>query len=225
MEVYLLTSAVILLASMVAGLAGFGAMIISVPLLAIFLDIKAVVPLTILASLSIHFLILIQLRSHFEFKKIQPLFIGALPGIFIGVALLKYTNKEILQLILGITLILFSVYSFIFQGKSFKIKEFWAYLFGFLSGYLGGAIGAGGPPVIVYTSLQSWSKDLIKVTLQGYFILAGIFVLFGHGLIGLINISVLKLYLFALPALAIGTYIGSRFYKATREEIYRKLSW
>ena len=130
---------------------------------------------------------------------------------------------SLVQIILGITLILFSVYSYIFQDKSFKIKEIWAYLFGFLSGYLGGAIGAGGPPVIVYTSLQSWSKDLIKVTLQGYFILAGIFVLFGHGLIGIINISVLKLYLVAFPALVTGTYIGSRFYKATREEIYRKI--
>ena len=223
MQIYLLTSVVILIASMVAGLAGFGAMIISIPLLAMFLDIKTVVPLTILASLSIHFLLLIQLRRHFEFHNIQPLLIGALPGIVIGVALLKYTSKEIPQIILGITLILYSVYSFVFQGKSFNIKKIWAYLFGFLSGYLGGAIGAAGPPVIVYTSLRSWSKDLIKATLQGYFILVGLLVLFGQGLIGLINISVLKLYLVALPALVIGTYIGSQFYTVTREEIYRKI--
>lgn len=223
LQTYLLTSAVILIASTVAGLAGFGAMIISVPLLAIFLDIKTVVPLTILASLSIHFLILIQLRRHFEFHNVQPLLIGALPGIVIGVALLKIMNKEILQIILGITLVLYSIYGFIFQGRSFNIKKTWGYLFGFLSGYLGGAIGAGGPPVIVYTSLRPWSKDLIKATLQGYFILAGCLVIFGQGLIGLIDIFVLKHYLVALPALVIGTYIGSRFYSITREDIYRKI--
>ena len=105
MQIYLLTSAVIFIASMIAGLAGFGAMIISVPLLTMFLDIKTVVPLTILASLSIHSLILIQMRRHFEFHKIQPLLIGALPGIVIGVALLKYSNKEILQIILWLTIL------------------------------------------------------------------------------------------------------------------------
>ena len=166
MQIYLLTSAVIFIASMIAGLAGFGAMIISVPLLTMFLDIKTVVPLTILASLSIHSLILVQIHRHFEFDKIQPLLIGALPGIVIGVVLLKYTNKEILQIILGVTLILYSAYGFVFRGNSFNIKKNWAYLFGFLSGYLGGAIGAGGPPVIVYTSLRPWTKDLIKATLQ-----------------------------------------------------------
>ena len=61
-----------------------------------------------------------------------------------------------------------SAYGLFFDISNIRIWKGWAYLVGFLSGGLGGTIGANGPPVIIYTSAQPWSNDKIRVTLQGF---------------------------------------------------------
>jgi hypothetical protein len=68
-------------------------------------------------------------------------------------------------------------------------------IFGFVSGALRGAIGAGGPPVIVYTSLQPWSKERSKVTLQGYHITSVFLTIVIQAWAGLITSTVVKYFL------------------------------
>ena len=223
MEHYILTSVVFFAAGCVTGMVGFGAVLFSIPLLAMFLDIKQVIPVTSLAALATHVIILFQLWNCLEFKKIRPLIVGALPGILVGVMMLKYAAKEVIQILLGLTLIAYTSYALSARKKPKNTFVRWSYLFGLLSGFLGGAIGASGPPIIVYTSLQDWSKDTIKVTIQGYFILSGLLLIGGQALTGLITAEVFKLFFAALPAVACGTFVGSIFYAKAREEDYRKV--
>jgi len=103
------------------------------------------------------------------------------------------------------------------------IRARWAYLYGFLAGCLGGALSASGPPVIIYTSLQPWSKDQIKVTLQGYFLVSGFIVVLFQAASGFTTWAVMKLFILSLPAVIIGTLVGSHFYGMIREEGYRKI--
>ena len=103
------------------------------------------------------------------------------------------------------------------------MKEGWGYLFGFFSGCLGGALSAAGPPVIVYTSLQTWSKDSIKVTLQGFFLASGAIVVLFHALSGITTGVVVRYFLISLPLIFLGTYTGSIFYGKIREEHYKKV--
>ncbi len=111
MNEYMRIVLITFLAGFTQGLSGFGSILLSLPIFAIFLDIKTVIPLV------------------------------ALQGLFSAA--------------------------------------------GFLAGCLGGALGAAGPPVIVYTSLQPWAKDKIKATLQGFFTASGLVVVFLHALNGL----------------------------------------
>lgn len=166
MQTYLWICLILFLAGFVQGLSGFGAVLFSLPLLSIFLDIKTVIPLVALAALMMTLIVLIQLWRHLEWKKVYPLIIGALPGVFVGVYFLKKFDKGVIHWILGATLIVYALYSLFIQKSVKGIRERWAFLFGFLGGCLGGAFSAGGPPAIVYTSLSSWNKDQIKVTLQ-----------------------------------------------------------
>jgi uncharacterized membrane protein YfcA len=223
MEIYVFASSVLFAAGFLAGLAGFGAALLSVPMLGLFLDIKAVVPITGLVTLAAHAFVLFQLWEHFEFKKVRPLIFCAIPGIYIGLLVLKFASKEIIQAILGATLVVYSLYNVLDKSKDRKRKKNSPYLFSLLSGFLGGAIGTSGPPIIVYAYRQNWSKDLIKVTIQAYFILSGLLVLIGQVLTGLITATVIRIFLASLPALVLGTYLGSILYARSREEDYRKL--
>ena len=223
MQTYLLICIILFLAGFTQGLSGFGSILLSIPLLTIFMDIKAVIPLTALVGLSITVMLLIQLWQHLEWKKIVPLLLGAVPGIIAGVFLLKRLDKGIIQMILGSILVIYAVYSIVFRTQGRKIKDGWAYLFGFSAGCLGGALSAAGPPVIVYTSLQDWTKDQIKVTIQGFYLISGLIVVSLHALTGLTTLTVIRYYGVSLPVLLIGTYIGSLFYGSIKEEHYRKV--
>lgn len=223
MQTYFGVCLILFLAGVTHGISGFGSVLVSIPLLVIFLDIKIVIPLANLAAVSMTVMLFIQLRRQFDWKKIYPLIAGATPGIVMGVFLLKRWDRVVIHWIMGVMLIGFSLYSLLLQPSAKKIRQGWAYPFGFLSGCLGGAFGTPGPPVIVYTALQAWSKDQIKVTLQGFFFLSGLMIAFSHTLSGLVTVSVLRFYAVGLLAMILGTYLGSRLYGFIREEDYRKI--
>ena len=223
MQTYVLICFIIFLAGFTQGLSGFGSILLSLPLLAVFLDIKTVIPLVALMAFFITIILFVQLRKHLDWKKIYPLFIGAAPGIPLGVFFLKRLDKGIIQWILGVTLIVYSLYSLFFRSSYKPMRTAWAYLFGFLSGCLGGALSAGGPPVIVYTSLQSWKKDTIKVTLQGFFVVSGPIVILFQALSGLTTALVIRYFLVSVPFLVLGTLMGSLVYGKIPDGHYKKL--
>jgi len=214
---------IIFLAGVIQGLTGFGSVLLSLPLLALFLDLKTAVPLMTLCALVLSIVLLVQLRASWEWGKIYPLLIGTLPGIPIGVFLLKNLEAAPMYVFLGSVLIIYSLYGLFFKGLIRELKGGWPYLFGFLAGCLGGSLGASGPPVIVYTFLQPWDKDKIKVTLQGFFILQGMLTLLFFTYHGLVNAPVLKLFAVSVPFIIVGTILGSYYYGKFAEEGYRKL--
>jgi hypothetical protein len=71
--------------------------------------------------------------------------------------------------------------------------------------------------------LQPWGKDVIKVTLQGFFVVSGILVVAVQTFHGLTTIEVWRFFFISLPALLIGTYAGSFFYGKINDQIYRKI--
>lgn len=222
---YLLILVVTFLAGFTQGLSGFGSILLALPLLAIFIDIKTVIPLVALHALLMTILLLIQLRRHLEWGKVLPLFAGSVPGVPIGVYYLKHMNTDALQLTIGVILFSYSLFGLFFKPVIWELKRAGIYLVGFMAGCLGGALGAAGPPVIVYTSLQPWSKDTIKVTLQGFFLASGIVVVGLHAMNGLTTGLVLRYFLASLPALVLGTYVGSFFYGRIEESTYRRIMY
>jgi uncharacterized membrane protein YfcA len=136
---------------------------------------------------------------------------------------LKTLDMDILRLILGIILIAYSVYGLFFQISNIKIWKGWAYLVGFLSGGLGGTIGANGPPVIVYTAAQRWSNDKIRVTLQGYFCITILITIIIQAFNGLITTVVAKYFGFSILIFLLGICIGSRFYGTLGDKTYKRI--
>jgi len=223
METYFFLCTIAFCAGFIQGLSGFGSVLLSLPLLTLFLDIKTAVPVVALLGLALTIFLLVQLRQHWDWKKIYPLCLGSIPGIPMGVLFLNRTDGQLIQWTVGAVLITYAMYGLLLNPTVKKIGRAWAYSFGFAAGFLGGAIGASGPPVIVYTSLQPWTKDQIKVTLQGFFIISGILVVLSQALTGLVTGQVLFYSLIGLPSLLIGTWMGSLLYGRIGEETFRKI--
>jgi len=223
MEVYFCLTVIAFLAGFIQGLSGFGSVLLSLPLMVLFLDIREAIPLVNLMGVILSIMLIFQLRAHWDWGKIVPLLAGALPGIPVGVYLLKRMDPAHVQIILGLVLVAYAVYGLLFRLPVGKLGGPWAYLFGFFAGGLGGAISASGPSVIVYTSLQAWTKDQIKVTLQGFFIISGLLIGVFHAANGLTTEGVIRNFLVCIPTLLAGTWIGSMLYGRFKEESYRRV--
>ncbi|MFO7818577.1 MAG: sulfite exporter TauE/SafE family protein [Thermodesulfobacteriota bacterium] len=213
---------VIFFAGFTQGLSGFGSIMVSLPLLAVFLDIKTVIPLISLYALIINAILLFQLYKSLNIKRLITMLVATIPGIPTGVYLLKNIPAGYLQLTLGIVLVLFAAYALFLKLPKLKTGRKSEIAAGFLAGCLGGSIGANGPPIIIYTAVQPWSKDEIKSSMAGYFFTAGIGISTTHAVSGLITGEVLAYFFAGLFSLVLGVFAGSKMYGKISEIAYKK---
>lgn len=79
---------------------------------------------------------------------------------------------------------------------------------GTASGLLDGALNEGGPPAIIFVTLQDWPKDDAKATLQFLFLVEQLFTVFTLAAQGVLQPRHLVYDLVGLPAAAIGLALG-----------------
>lgn len=222
-NLYIAVAGISFAAGMVQGLSGFGSALLAMPLLLLFLPARIATPFCILMGLVITLQLGIGLKKHLDFKKISPLFTGCIPGIFCGTFVLKNADNDFMKKTLGIILIAYSLFQLFIHPKPIKLKSWWGIFAGFLTGVIGAAFSAGGPPTIIYASLNQWDKDAIKATLTGFFFLTGIIIAAAHAAMGITSAIVIKLFVLSVPFVIAGTYIGTQAYKRLSLRSYLKL--
>lgn len=214
---------IFLLAGFTQGVSGFGAGLVAMPLLTLLIGIKSAVPLSMLNGLLITGFLSLQLKSHIGWEKIMPLLIGSLPGIFAGALALKRVDADLLQLVLGVFIAAYAIYSLSARPKPRAINSLWGYVAGFLTGTISSLFSAGGPPAIIYVSLTNWTKDEIKATLSVFFFVSGIVTASGHAVSGLTTSATLQHLLCTGPLTLAGVVGGSLLYRKIRHRIYIRI--
>jgi len=223
MLIPLLISMIFLLAGFIQGVSGFGSALVAIPLLSLIIDIKAAVPLCILNSLVITTYLSLKMRKHLDTKKILPLCIAAVPGIIVGSTILKQVGAGIIRVCLGVLLVAYSLYSLLMTPKPRKLHRAWSYLAGFLSGAIGAAFSAGGPPTIIYTTLNDWKKDTIKATLSGFFLFNSYLIAVVHAIDGLTTVEIFTYFMISAPFVLLGTVLGTICYGKIPRERYLQI--
>ncbi len=210
-------------AGFVQGLSGFGSALVAMPLLLLFFPARVATPFCILLGLTITLQLGMGLKKHLDFKKILPLFLGCLPGIACGTIILKNADDTVMKPVLGLILLTYSLLQLFTRPRAFRLHPAWGIGAGFLTGLIGAAFSAGGPPTIIYTSLNNWPKDTIKATLTGFFFLTGIIIAIAHAVAGITSTLVIELFLVSIPFVVSATYLGSVAYRHLSHRGYLKL--
>jgi len=220
---YILLALIILLASGVQGLSGFGFALVSMSLLPLFFPITFVTPLVAILAALVTFYVFLTLRTHFDIKKLTPLLIGALVGVPLGVFGLVHLNEVLIIRTFAVFLFLYALYSLVGREPSFSLARGWGYLFGFVSGCLGGAYNTSGPPAIIYTSLKDWNKNEATITLQSYFMVTAVLIIIMHSVNGLVTVEVLKCVGIIIPFSLVGVIIGTYFFSRIKQETFKRI--
>lgn len=202
---------------------GFGSALVAMSLLPHLVGIRIAAPFVALATLLMEILLITYYRHALRWRAIWRISLASFLGIPLGVFLLSHIDERILLTILGMLLIGYAIYGLLDQ-KIPQIKhQLWGYSAGFLAGILGGAYNTSGPPVIIYAHSQNWKPAEFKGNLQGFFLLVSAFVTISHGLSGNLTPAVWQYFLYSLPAIGIGMWIGLRLDKVIKPENFRSI--
>ncbi|HEY1954594.1 MAG TPA: sulfite exporter TauE/SafE family protein [Polyangiaceae bacterium] len=199
---------VVFVATAVRSAIGFGEALVGVPLLALLIPIKVAAPVAALVSITVAAVVMVQDWRHVEVRSALRLVLATLPGIPLGLWLLTHAPEALVKALLATIIIVFSVWAIV-RPATGLVRERWAWLFGFVSGVLGGAYGMNGPPLAIYGALRKWSPAEFRATLQGYFLPASIVGMGGYFLAGLWSSRVTRLYAVSLPFVAVAIVLGS----------------
>ena len=161
-----------------------------------------------------------KLKSHVSRAKVAPLCFSALPGIIIGVTLLKTVPSGQISIAMGALIFTYCLYSLLAQPAPRDLHRGWSYVAGFATGLIGAAFSAGGPPAIIYTTLSNWSKDEIKATLTTFFLFNSCLIITAYAITGLITSRIINLSLFSAPSVLLGTMLGSFCYARMSRDGY-----
>ena len=214
--VYIFVFVVSFLATLVRSTFGFGESLIAVPLFILFIPIDTAVPLSVLISILVALVVVLQDHRQIHFDSAKWLIIFAVLGIPIGLMILIYGNEFWVKIGLGGLIILYSLYA-ILGKNTLSLKadnKLWLFICGFLSGVLGGAYGVNGPPLVVYGNMRRWSAKNFRATLQAYFLPASLIGLIGYYAKGLITMEVREYFLIslttAIPSIFLGRYLNHK---------------
>jgi uncharacterized protein len=152
--------------SVIFGITGFGAALVTVPFATHFVPLPFALALFVLMDLANAFRIGFEnpknaVRS--EWTRMVP---TILLGTVAGVTLLVNLPRGAATLALGIFVLLFAVYSLLRKPEAQRVvSPRWAYVAGFTGGVTSTIFGAGGPPYAIYLSHRGLAKEQYRATM------------------------------------------------------------
>ena len=190
--------------------------------MALMIDIKTAVPLIMMLGLVMNVILVCRLARHVQTRKWLPLLMASLPGVPVGVHMLKTVQTQWLELLVGGVIIGTAAATWRHGSSKAELKKHWTLIAGFISGFLGASIGASGPPVIVYTALQPWPKHQIKATLVTFFCISGTLILALQFFSGLVTSEVAHRFTLCLLPLLAGVFTGVRLFDRIDQSLYKR---
>lgn len=160
------------------------------------------------------FILVYHYRKMLVLKNLLPILITFLIVSFIAIQIVTKLDKVILQKILGIILILASIY-FWFFSERIKIKTNLPtqVSLGTLSGFMGGFFGMQGPPAVLYFIEVAKRKEEYVALAQTFFAVGNLVMTFYRAHAGFVTREVCIDWCWAVPAVLLGTYVGSLVFK------------
>jgi uncharacterized membrane protein YfcA len=220
----LLVAGIILVASMVKGLTGFGFALTSLPMLSLFLAPKTAVPLITVCSVFLDGYTLYEAREHVQYKKIIPLVVSGIAGMVLGTYFLVSLDSQIIKLVIGVITVLFTVASFMGVKREISNTRLASIPVGLMSGILGGSMSISGPPIVLFFNNQNVEKMVFRANLIAYFFCLYFATVPAYILNDLITVELVKSSAVLVPVMFMGATIGIRLSKKLDENVFKRIA-
>lgn len=211
-------------AAFVAGAAGFGDALIAAAIWLQFMSPADTVPLIVACFFTMHVFMLAFMHKRLDFRHLLPFLIGGAAGVPIGAQLLKVMDPSTFKLIAGAGLMTYGVVMLFLQnlphitrgGRPLDAAVGW------IGGVLGGFAGLSGFIPAIWCTQRGWPRDQARGVTQPY-------ILAMHGMAlgwlaygGLVTPATGTRFAIALPAIALGAWVGVKVYGRFDDKRFRQ---
>lgn len=165
-----------------------------------------------------------KMRHALKWRAVMPFIVGGAVGVPIGTALLAHIDAGYLRIGVGVLLVVYSSY-FLMRHTVHAIRPtvLAEIGIGFVNGILGGLTGLSGPVITMWCQLRGWSKDEQRAIFQPVILAAFVMTAVTLTIAGAVTAELVRLYVYGLPALAFGMWIGLRLYGHLDDAAFRKV--
>jgi uncharacterized membrane protein YfcA len=206
---------------------GFGASLVTVPVLAHFLPVPFVLAVSVLLDVGAS--LAIEARFRRDAERIELLWLApfAILGNILGVTLLVGLPRRASLGGLGAFCLAYGLWSLARGGRPRVVSRAWAPAAGLAGGVTGALFGSGGPPYVIYLSRRLADPVRLRATISGMILLSTgmrLLVFAGSGLVWRDQLLAFALLVpFALLGLWAGTRLSRRLAPARLVQLVRVL--
>lgn len=220
----IIVALIILIASTVKGLTGFGFALTSLPLLTIFLAPKTAVPLITVCSVFLDGYTLYEARRHVKYREITPLVVSGIIGMILGTYFLVSLDSEAIRLAIGVVTVLFAGASMMGIRKEISNEKLTSIPVGLVSGILGGSMSISGPPIVLFFNNQNVEKTTFRANLIAYFFSLYVATVPAYVFGNLITVDLLGSSIIMVPIMFLGATLGIRLSRKVDEAVFKKIA-
>ena len=224
MTIYLMLTAVI--AGLVQGTTGFGLGIVMMLVLPFFLPLASSAAVTNFISLPLCLFLYLRYRKEVNHKLLILPTLFYIVGSSLAILLIPYINQYLLKIFFSLFLIGLSIY-FLKFATTFQIRASLTTMIvtGVLSGICDGLFGIGGPLMVVFYLVLVPTKEAYLGSIQGLFLLVGIYNIIFRIYRGIFTINLLQPSLFISVAVLLGMLIANRIVNRINHDLIRQLTY
>lgn len=218
----LLSFAIIVLAFLIRGVAGFGSGLVAIPLLALMFPLAMVVPVVGLLdylAASGHGM---KHRKSISWSSILPLLPFTLAGIVTALYLFKTLDADLLRRALGVFVLLFAAYTLLNRAQTLRGSRYWAIPGGFAGGFISALFGTGGPFYVIYLRLMNLDKQVFRATAAAIFLIDGSSRIVGYFVSGFYSMQLIIIVALAIPVMWLGLYIGEHIHTSLSQQDFQR---
>jgi uncharacterized membrane protein YfcA len=181
------------------------------------------VTLSGLLSLTSAAVVMVKYLKYVTWKRFLPIVASFVIFSTLAICMLDKIEGQAMRIILGIVLIIISLYFSFFKEKLQKIirpTSGWQLGAGAASGVMGGLFGMHGPPVVLYLVASEPDKDHYMGMIQTYAFVTNLTMLAVRAWNGYVTPMVGTTYIYGLIGLAVGVLSGNWAYKRIPNRIF-----
>ena len=181
------------------------------------------VTLSGLLSLTSAAVVMVKYLKYVTWKRFLPIVASFVIFSTLAICMLDKIEGQAMRIILGIVLIIISLYFSFFKEKLQKIirpTSSWQLGAGAASGVMGGLFGMHGPPVVLYLVASEPDKDHYMGMIQTYAFVTNLTMLAVRAWNGYVTPMVGTTYIYGLIGLAVGVLSGNWAYNRIPNRIF-----
>ncbi|MFI7455548.1 sulfite exporter TauE/SafE family protein [Nonomuraea sp. NPDC049714] len=221
MSTLLAAAVIILIASTVHAVTGFGYALVATPLLALTVDPHTAVVATTLSALAMTVTIAVRQRHHAEWKVAVIATAGIVVGMPLGLWVYAVTSERVLTALIGVGVLGCTV--MVWRGVKVPGNVPVLVGAGLISGTLSTSTGTNGPPMVAAFQGMGYDPHKFRATLAAVFAATSVLSLIGFAAAGQVNTQSLWIGLVGLPVVQLGWFAGNAVFNRIDPERFRKV--